>query len=132
MLQQQELNMCATILGDMLTFLHHEHTKNLQKHHPSPHVISREVEILVLVLLETLICAVKDLDRTSSVMVITLFCFIYVIIACCKFSYRSRHLFPLKSLNKKDICYHRAFPNARKCYFMMLCMFLKAVTTKMF
>ncbi|KFM65178.1 Dedicator of cytokinesis protein 1, partial [Stegodyphus mimosarum] len=66
MQMQQELNMCATILGDMLTYLHHEHAKNSQKHHTG-HVVNREVEILVLVLLETLIYSVKDLDRSSPV-----------------------------------------------------------------
>lgn len=70
MLQQQELSMCANILGDMLTYLHHENNKNLEKHHPTPHYISREVEILVLIILETLICTIKELDRTSTVMVI--------------------------------------------------------------
>ncbi|XP_042900639.2 dedicator of cytokinesis protein 3 isoform X2 [Parasteatoda tepidariorum] len=64
MLQQQELTTCATILGDMLTYLHHEHSK---KQHSSSHAVSREVEILALVLLETLIFCVKDLDRSSSV-----------------------------------------------------------------
>ncbi|GFT91555.1 dedicator of cytokinesis protein 3 [Trichonephila clavipes] len=68
MLQQQELTMCATILGDMLTYLHHEHTKSTQKYHSASNVVSREVEILVLVLLETLIYCVKDMDRSSLVM----------------------------------------------------------------
>ncbi|GFS76082.1 dedicator of cytokinesis protein 3 [Nephila pilipes] len=68
MLQQQELTMCATILGDMLTYLHHERTKNTQKHHAVSNVVSREVEILVLVLLETLIYCVKGMDRSSPVM----------------------------------------------------------------
>ncbi|GIY19724.1 dedicator of cytokinesis protein 3 [Caerostris extrusa] len=63
MLQQQELKTCSTILGDMLTYLHHEQSKSTQKHHS----VSREVEILVLVLLETLIYCVKELDRSSPV-----------------------------------------------------------------
>lgn len=69
LIQKQEVALCSTILGAMLTHLHHEHAR---QRHPNS-AAAREVEILVLVLLETLIYGVKDLDRSSAVAVSALF-----------------------------------------------------------
>ncbi|KAG8186361.1 hypothetical protein JTE90_026781 [Oedothorax gibbosus] len=65
LLVKQEVLQCTSILGEMLTYLHHEQAKSTSPNSSSK--VSREVEILVLVLLETLIYSVKEVDRSSAV-----------------------------------------------------------------